>query len=134
MLAVESINLFYGAAQALRGVSVSATAGRVTCVLGRNGVGKSSLLNRLAGTDRVVVDSVAGTTVDPVDEDIELGGVTWTFVDTAGIRKRAKEASGHEFFATLRTQSALDKAEVAVRFRERGTKHLALAWAPLKKL
>jgi GTP-binding protein len=72
------------------------------------------LLNRLAGTDRVVVDSVAGTTVDPVDEDIELGGVTWTFVDTAGIRKRAKEASGHEFFATLRTQSALDKAEVAV--------------------
>ena len=87
---------------------------RRVALLGKPNVGKSSLLNRLAGTDRVVVDSVAGTTVDPVDEDIELGGVTWTFVDTAGIRKRAKEASGHEFFATLRTQSALDKAEVAV--------------------
>ena len=87
---------------------------RREALLGKPNVGKSSLLNRLAGTDRVVVDSVAGTTVDPVDEDIELGGVTWTFVDTAGIRKRAKEASGHEFFATLRTQSALDKAEVAV--------------------
>ncbi len=49
MLAVESINLFYGAAQALRGVSVSATAGRVTCVLGRNGVGKSSLLRAIIG-------------------------------------------------------------------------------------
>ena len=87
---------------------------RRVALLGTPNGGKSSLLNRLAGTDRVVVDSVAGTTVDPVDEDIELGGVTWTFVDTAGIRKRAKEASGHEFFATLRTQSALDKAEVAV--------------------
>jgi GTP-binding protein len=87
---------------------------RRVALLGKPNVGKSSLLNRLAGTERVVVDSVAGTTVDPVDEDIELGGRTWTFVDTAGIRRRAKEASGHEFFATLRTQSALDKAEVAV--------------------
>ena len=87
---------------------------RRIALLGKPNVGKSSLLNRLAGTDRVVVDSVAGTTVDPVDEVIELGGVPWIFVDTAGIRRRAKEASGHEFFATLRTQSALDKAEVGV--------------------
>jgi urea transport system ATP-binding protein len=49
MLAVDSINLFYGAAQALRGVSVAATPGRVTCVLGRNGVGKSSLLRAIVG-------------------------------------------------------------------------------------
>lgn len=49
MLAVESINLFYGAAQALRGVSVAAQPGRVTCVLGRNGVGKSSLLRAIIG-------------------------------------------------------------------------------------
>jgi GTP-binding protein len=83
-------------------------------LLGRPNVGKSSLLNRLAGEDRVVVDSVAGTTVDPVDELITLGGESWRFVDTAGIRRRVKEASGREYFASLRTQSALAKAEVAV--------------------
>ncbi|HEX5017502.1 MAG TPA: ribosome biogenesis GTPase Der, partial [Actinomycetes bacterium] len=83
-------------------------------LLGRPNVGKSSLLNRVAGEDRVVVDAVAGTTVDPVDELIELGGEQWKFVDTAGIRRRVKEASGSEYFASLRTQSALAKAEVAV--------------------
>jgi GTP-binding protein len=83
-------------------------------LLGRPNVGKSSLLNRLAGEDRVVVDSVAGTTVDPVDDLITLGGESWRFVDTAGIRRRVKEASGREYFASLRTQSALAKAEVAV--------------------
>jgi len=83
-------------------------------LLGKPNVGKSSLLNQLAGEERVVVDSVAGTTVDPVDELIELGGRTFRFVDTAGIRRRVKESSGSEYFASLRTQSALDKAEVAV--------------------
>ena len=83
-------------------------------LLGKPNVGKSSLLNRLAGEDRVVVDAVAGTTVDPVDELIDLGGEQWRFVDTAGIRRRVKEASGSEYFASLRTQSALAKAEVAV--------------------
>jgi GTP-binding protein len=61
-----------------------------------------------------MVDSVAGTTRDPVDELIELGGVTWRFVDTAGIRRRYRESQGADFYATLRTQSALDRAEVAV--------------------
>ncbi len=83
-------------------------------LLGKPNVGKSSLLNALAGSERVVVDSVAGTTVDPVDELVELDGRTWWFVDTAGIRRRAKEASGHEYYATLRTQAALDRAEVAI--------------------
>ena len=81
---------------------------------GRPNVGKSSLLNRLAGEDRVVVDSVAGTTVDPVDELVELGGEAWRFVDTAGISARVNESSGSEFYASLRTKSALEKAEVAV--------------------
>jgi GTP-binding protein len=72
------------------------------------------LLNQLAGTERVLVDSVAGTTRDPVDELIELGGETWRFVDTAGIRRRAHQSSGTDYYATLRTQSALDRAEVAV--------------------
>jgi GTP-binding protein len=61
-----------------------------------------------------VVDSVAGTTRDPVDELIELGGTTWRFVDTAGIRRRFRESQGADYYATLRTQSALDRAEVAV--------------------
>ena len=83
-------------------------------LLGRPNVGKSSLLNKIAGEQRVVVDAVAGTTVDPVDELVELGGQTWRFVDTAGIRRRVKEASGQEYFASLRTQTALEKAEVAI--------------------
>jgi GTP-binding protein len=87
---------------------------RRVALLGRPNVGKSSLLNKLAGQDRVVVDSVAGTTRDPVDEMIELGGREWRFVDTAGIRRRAHQASGTDYYATLRTQSALDRAEVAV--------------------
>ena len=87
---------------------------RRVAIVGKPNVGKSSLLNVVAGEDRVVVDAVAGTTVDPVDELISLGGRQWRFVDTAGVRRRVKEASGHEYFASLRTQSALERAEVAV--------------------
>jgi GTPase len=87
---------------------------RRIAIVGKPNVGKSSLLNKLAGEERVVVDNVAGTTVDPVDELIELGGKEWRFIDTAGIRKRVKEASGHEYYASLRTTTAIDRAEVAV--------------------
>ena len=87
---------------------------RRVAIVGKPNVGKSSLLNKLARAERVVVDDVAGTTVDPVDELIELDGRTWRFIDTAGIRKRVKEASGHEYYASLRTSTAIDRAEVAV--------------------
>ncbi|WP_300345317.1 ribosome biogenesis GTPase Der [Nesterenkonia sp.] len=87
---------------------------RRVALVGRPNVGKSSLLNKLAGADRVVVDNIAGTTRDPVDELVELGGSQWRFVDTAGIRRRQHMASGSEYYAMLRTQRALDKAEVAV--------------------
>jgi GTP-binding protein len=87
---------------------------RRVALLGKPNVGKSSLLNALAGSERVVVDNVAGTTVDPVDELVEIRGEPWWFVDTAGIRRRAKEASGPEYYATLRTQAALERAEVAI--------------------
>ncbi|PRY56629.1 GTP-binding protein [Knoellia remsis] len=87
---------------------------RRVALLGRPNVGKSSLLNRLAGSDRVVVDDVAGTTRDPVDELIELGGKEWRFVDTAGIRRRVHQTRGADFYASLRTQTALEKAEVAI--------------------
>jgi GTPase len=62
----------------------------------------------------VLVDPVAGTTVDPVDELVSLGGRIWRFIDTAGIRRRVAEASGAEYFASLRTAAALDRCEVAV--------------------
>ena len=87
---------------------------RRVALIGRPNVGKSSLLNKLAGSERVVVDNLAGTTRDPVDELVELGGRTWRFVDTAGIRRRQHMAQGADYYASLRTQSALDKAEVAV--------------------
>ena len=87
---------------------------RRIAIVGKPNVGKSSLLNMLAKEDRVVVDNAAGTTVDPVDELIELGDRTWRFIDTAGIRKRVNQASGHEYYASLRTSTAIDRAEVAV--------------------
>jgi GTPase len=87
---------------------------RRVALIGRPNVGKSSLLNKLAGHDRVLVDAVAGTTRDPVDELIDLGGKTWRFVDTAGIRRRVRETQGADYFAALRTERALDRAEVAV--------------------
>src|SRR6202453_1423569 len=87
---------------------------RRVALLGRPNVGKSSLLNQLAGHERSLVDPVAGTTRDPVDELIELGGKTWRFVDTAGIRRRFRENQGADYYAALRTAGALDQAEVAV--------------------
>jgi GTP-binding protein len=87
---------------------------RRVAILGRPNVGKSSLLNKTAGEERVVVNELAGTTRDPVDEQIELGGKFWRFIDTAGIRRRVNLAQGADFYATLRTSAALEKAEVAV--------------------
>ncbi|MBD0024029.1 ribosome biogenesis GTPase Der [Gordonia pseudamarae] len=87
---------------------------RRVALVGKPNVGKSSLLNKLAGSERSVVDNVAGTTVDPVDELVELGGKTWQFIDTAGLRRKVRTASGHEYYASLRTRSALDAAEVAI--------------------
>ena len=85
---------------------------RRVALIGRPNVGKSSLLNAIAGETKSLVDEVAGTTRDPVDELVEFGGSTWRFVDTAGIRKRANQASGTDYYATLRTQIALERAEV----------------------
>lgn len=87
---------------------------RRVALVGRPNVGKSSLLNQLAGAERVVVDEVAGTTRDPVDELVELRGIPYVFVDTAGIRRRVHQTTGADFYASLRTQAAIEKAEVAV--------------------
>jgi GTP-binding protein len=87
---------------------------RRVAILGRPNVGKSSLLNKVVGEERVVVNELAGTTRDPVDEQVELGGKVWRFVDTAGIRRRVQLSQGADFYASLRTSAALEKAEVAV--------------------
>ena len=87
---------------------------RRVALVGKPNVGKSSLLNKLAGDQRSVVHEVAGTTVDPVDSLIELGGRVWRFVDTAGLRRKVGQAKGHEFYASVRTHSAIDAAEVVV--------------------
>lgn len=87
---------------------------RRVALVGKPNVGKSSLLNRLAGAERSVVHDAAGTTVDPVDSLIELDGRIWRFVDTAGLRRKVGQASGHEFYASVRTHSAIDAAEVVI--------------------
>lgn len=87
---------------------------RRVALIGKPNVGKSSLLNKLTGEQRSVVDDVAGTTVDPVDSLVELDGQDWRFVDTAGLRKRVQTASGMEYYASLRTKTAIDAAEVVI--------------------
>ena len=87
---------------------------RRVALVGKPNVGKSSLLNRLSGAERSVVHDVAGTTVDPVDSLIELDGRIWRFVDTAGLRRKVGQASGHEFYASVRTHSAIDAAELVI--------------------
>ena len=87
---------------------------RRVAIIGRPNVGKSSLLNKAVGSERAVVNDLAGTTRDPIDEQVELGGRIWRFVDTAGIRRRVHLAQGADFYASLRTAAALERAEVAV--------------------
>ncbi len=87
---------------------------RRVAILGRPNVGKSSLLNKTAGEERVVVNEMAGTTRDPVDEQVEIAGKFWRFIDTAGIRRRVNLQHGADFYATLRTTAALERAEVAI--------------------
>jgi GTPase len=95
--------------------SASADGGpRRVALVGKPNVGKSSLLNRLAGDQRAVVHEVGGTTVDPVDSLIELGGKVWRFIDTAGLRRKVGQANGHEYYASVRTHGAIDAAEVVI--------------------
>ena len=87
---------------------------RRIALVGRPNVGKSSLLNRLAGSERAVVNEIAGTTRDPVDEIIEVDGELFTFIDTAGIRRRVHLTKGADYYASLRTSAAVHRAELAL--------------------
>ncbi|WP_062136942.1 ribosome biogenesis GTPase Der [Demequina aestuarii] len=95
-------------------VEVDPDAPRRIALVGRPNVGKSSLLNQLAGENRVVVNEEAGTTRDPVDERVEIAGRSWTLVDTAGIRRRVHMSKGADFYASLRTATAIERAEVVL--------------------
>ncbi|HIP44561.1 MAG TPA: ribosome biogenesis GTPase Der [Sulfurospirillum arcachonense] len=82
-------------------------------IVGRVNVGKSSLLNALVGEERAVVSSIAGTTIDPVDEYIDYEDKRLNFVDTAGLRRRGK-IEGIEKFALMRTNDMLENADIAL--------------------
>jgi GTP-binding protein len=83
-------------------------------VIGRPNVGKSTLVNRFAGADRVIVSDVAGTTRDAIDLPLRVGDRDVVLVDTAGLRRRAKVAGTVGYYSQLRTESAAERADVAI--------------------
>jgi GTP-binding protein len=83
-------------------------------VIGRPNVGKSSLVNRLLGEDRLIVSAVPGTTRDAIDTPMRYQGRVLNFVDTAGLRKRGKIDEAVEFYASLRTERAIERADVCI--------------------
>jgi len=83
-------------------------------IVGRPNVGKSSLLNRLLGVERVIVSEVAGTTRDAIDTEIEFEGQQMVLIDTAGIRRRGKIAPGVEKYSVLRALKAINRADVCL--------------------
>ncbi|PLS28191.1 cytidylate kinase [Bifidobacterium anseris] len=87
---------------------------RRVALVGKPNVGKSSLLNQLAHEERSVVNDLAGTTRDPVDEIVTIDGEDYLFIDTAGIKRRQHKLSGAEYYSSLRTQAAIERAELAL--------------------
>jgi GTP-binding protein len=83
-------------------------------VIGRPNVGKSSLVNAFLGSDRVIVSDIAGTTRDAIDTELEVDGRRTILVDTAGLRRRAKVAGSVDFYAQLRSERAVERADVAI--------------------
>jgi GTPase len=104
-------------------------------VIGRPNVGKSSLVNRLLGEDRLVVAAEAGTTRDAIDTPMQYHGQTLTFIDTAGLRRQSKIDEGIEFYSSLRTRRAIERAQICVLMLDAGVglenqdlKIATLAW------
>ncbi|MBI2691827.1 MAG: ribosome biogenesis GTPase Der [Solirubrobacterales bacterium] len=83
-------------------------------VLGRPNVGKSSLVNKIVGEERVIVSPISGTTRDSIDTKIDVEGKPLVLIDTAGLRRRAKQADELEYFSSLRSQLAMERADVAL--------------------
>lgn len=83
-------------------------------IVGRPNVGKSTLLNRLTGADRVIVSPTPGTTRDPIDVYVELAGAPYRLVDTAGIRRKTKIGEDADFYSVIRAREALERADLAI--------------------
>jgi GTP-binding protein len=83
-------------------------------VIGRPNVGKSSLVNAFLGSDRVIVSDIAGTTRDSIDTELEVDGRRVILVDTAGLRRRAKVAGTVDYYAQLRSERAVERADAAI--------------------
>jgi GTP-binding protein len=91
-----------------------ALAAPAVAIVGRPNVGKSSLLNRVAGEERALVSPVAGTTRDPVDTMIERGGRSYLLIDTAGIRRRSQTSGATEELAVMLARRQIERAQVSV--------------------
>ncbi len=112
-------DLLDGVVQALKDAPPEADSGEEEdhlkiAIVGRPNVGKSSLLNRLLGEERVIVSPVAGTTRDAIDTQITWHGAPITLIDTAGIRRRGRIEPGIEKYSVLRAMQAIERADVAL--------------------
>ncbi len=83
-------------------------------IIGKPNVGKSSIINKLIGEDRLIVSDIAGTTRDAVDADVKYNGKEYVFIDTAGLRRKNKIKEDLEHYMILRTVSAVERADIAV--------------------
>jgi GTP-binding protein len=83
-------------------------------VIGRPNVGKSSIVNRLLGEERLVVSEVAGTTRDAIDTPMRYHDRTFVFIDTAGLRRQSRVEDGIEFYSALRTRRAIERSDIAI--------------------
>jgi GTP-binding protein len=105
-------------------------------VIGRPNVGKSSIVNRLLGEERLVVSEVAGTTRDAIDTPMRYKGRTFVFIDTAGLRRQSRVEDGIEFYSALRSRRAIERADICVlvidategAIHNQDLKVAALAW------
>jgi GTPase len=105
-------------------------------VIGKPNVGKSSFVNRLLGEERLVVSETAGTTRDAIDTPMRYHGRQFIFIDTAGLRRQSKIDEGVEFYSSLRTRRAIERAEICIlmvdategEMQNQDLKIAALAW------
>jgi GTP-binding protein len=105
-------------------------------VIGKPNVGKSSFVNRLLGEERLVVSEIAGTTRDAIDTPMRYHGRPFIFVDTAGLRRQSKIDDGIEFYSSLRTRRAIERADICIlmvdategEIQNQDLKIAALAW------
>jgi GTP-binding protein len=83
-------------------------------IVGQPNVGKSSLLNALAGSQIAMTADMPGTTVDPIDEVVQIGDRVWQLMDTAGLRRKSHTAQGHEYYASIRSERVIEESDLVL--------------------